>query len=173
MFKPPFRSPFDPSGILFPVLLALYAFGSRITLSPQAQQAALEKSGLDASALDLQPEHVALSWCEFLHAILAFSDTMKGLDPSTDLTSSLISSSTDENVSYTSCSVFVLMNVTQISCVSICSFALFIENDGGEQAVSGAGRVSNRRFAVFILQPICMTNIYCLFHLEMIFLECF
>lgn len=79
-------------------MLALYAFGSKMSLSPTAQQAAIEKSSLSESALNLESEHLDMSWCEFLVAIFSFSDTTRDLEPSSILTESLLTYGSDENV---------------------------------------------------------------------------
>ena len=79
-------------------MLALYAFGSKISLSPTAQQAEMEKSSVSESAVYLEPEHMDVSWCEFLVAIFSFSDTTRDLEPSSNLTESLLTYGSDENV---------------------------------------------------------------------------
>lgn len=76
-------------------VLALYAFGSKISLSSTAHQAALERSSLSGVPVDLEPEKIEMSWCAFLSAILTFNDTLQDMEPSSDLTESLLGSGDD------------------------------------------------------------------------------
>lgn len=78
-------------------MLAMYAFGSKISVSDNVRQAALEKSTQSDSTAELKPEEMKLSWCGFLYDILSFSDTLDGLEPSSSLTEKLISTNSEDD----------------------------------------------------------------------------